>query len=216
MADFLMLKSHLGTCTQSMEINNLSLLMESLCYVCTQQPDQASIKTALGDICSSAVQMLSVNDPQAIQAADKSHLLKAVVMLAGAVKALQGLDANALAQILLPMVESVCGTLVTIYQVRFNDQDLILSCCTFMQKTIKVLASSMVSLEFFSTLADSLVFCFKSNSANICCMQTFAYMCGQMGKESDAIKAVAVQKFDVVSELILQHLARQAQQLGAA
>lgn len=203
MADFLMLKHHLAECTASMEVGNLSLLMESLCYVATQQPDENSIKAALGDTCSSAVQLLSGNDAPAIQTADKSHLLKAVVMLTGAVKALQSMESSALTTLLLPMVESVWGTLVTIFQVRFNDLDLVLSCCNFIQKIIKVLSKSLVNLDFFANLADSLVYCFKSNSANISCMQTFSYLCGQMGKESEEIKAVAVQKFDVVSELIL-------------
>jgi len=104
------------------------------------------------------------------------------------------------------MIQSVWDKLMFILSVRANDKELILATCSLVQKSIGTLTKHMTSLEFFENLSSNLINCFKNNSGNMCCLQTFSHLCLKMGKSSDEMKQRAMMKFDVVCEMILQHV----------
>lgn len=62
--------------------------MESLCYVCTKQENEAALKAALGDICSIPLSFMNQIQADNLQTIEKSHLIKALSMITGAIKGL--------------------------------------------------------------------------------------------------------------------------------
>jgi hypothetical protein len=67
-----------------MSMKNVSSLMESVCYVCTKQGNDQAMKMALNDICLLPLSFMEQID---VQNVEKDHLMKALSMITGAVKA---------------------------------------------------------------------------------------------------------------------------------
>ena len=127
-------------------------------------------------------------------------------MITGAIKALRELSEAVLEQTLLPMIRSVWEQLMCILSLRALEKDLIVATCKLVQNSIGILAKSLISLEFFNNLSSNLINCFKSNSQNVCCLQTFSYLCLKMGRSSEELTQSAMMYFDAVFEMILQHV----------
>ena len=64
--------------------------MESVCYVCTKQGNNEALKLALNDICFIPLSFL--NSIQDMATAEQDHLLKAISMITGAIKAQEDLE----------------------------------------------------------------------------------------------------------------------------
>lgn len=109
-------------------------------------------------------------------------------MITGAIRGLQELSETLLEQTLLPMIQSVWGKLMSILSLRALDSELIAATCNLVQKSIGILTKNMINLEFFNTLSSTLINCFRNNFRNMCCLQTFSYLCLKTGKSSDELK----------------------------
>ena len=200
------MKSHLTQGASTMSIKNVSSLMESICYVCTKQADENALKLALSDICSIPLAFMQQIQLTDLPTVDKSHLLKAVSMIAGALRALQELSEAVLEDTLLPMIQSVWEKLMGLLCTRAPDNDLIATTCNLINRSIGLLAKNVIGPEFFDSLSVNLITCFKSNPQNLCCLQTFALLCLKVGKSSEEMKQRAMMQFNVVCEMVLQRV----------
>jgi len=177
--------------------------MESICYVCTKQEDENALKLALSDICSIPLTFMQEIQSEDLPNVDKSHLLKAVSMMTGAIRALQELSEAVLEQTLLPLIQSVWDKLMGLLCARALEKDLIATTCSLVNRSIGLLAKNVIGPEFFDSLSANLITCFKSNPQNLCCLQTFALLCLKVGKSSDEMKQRAMMQFIVVCEMVL-------------
>lgn len=72
--------------------------------------------------------------------------------------------------------------------IKAQDTDLVATTCNLIQKAIGVLSNSIINLDFFNNLSQTLIASFRANFRNMCCIKTFAFLCKQTGRRSDEIK----------------------------
>ena len=68
--------------------------MESVCYVCTKQGNNEALKAALNDICF--IPLSFMEQIQDMGTVEQDHLLKAISMITGAIKAQEDLEVEIL------------------------------------------------------------------------------------------------------------------------
>jgi hypothetical protein len=74
---------------------------------------------------------------------------------------------------------------MAILQLRAGEKDLIIANCVLIEKSIGILKYDMLSLDKIYSVITKLIECFTLNSQNICCLQTFAYICMKSGNNGD-------------------------------
>ena len=142
----------------------------------------------MGDVCSIPLSFMNQIDAQNIQNIDKLHLIKALSMITGAIKGLNELDQQLLEQTLLPIIQAVWDKLMAMLTIKAADTDLVATTCKLIQEAIRVLASSIINVDFFNNLSQALITSFRSNFKNLSSIQTFAFLCKETGRRSDELK----------------------------
>lgn len=85
--EFALLRDHLTTYAENLQVTSTSDLMESLCCVCSHQADPLVLQQSFNNIAQIPVDFLnSIQSGDAAQV-DRQHLVRAIAMVRGALKA---------------------------------------------------------------------------------------------------------------------------------
>lgn len=140
--EFALLRDHLTVYAENLQIRSTSDLMESLCCVCSHQADPQVLQQSFNNIAQIPVNILnSVQNGQVTQV-NRQHLIKAIAMVQGSLKATLHLPDGLLSLTVAPMLKSMWDSLNLIIQKRCHEKDLMQAACALIQTSIAIVVKS--------------------------------------------------------------------------